>query len=145
MTSESSFNRRETLLRVCVPGTLLLHYPKGGNSLIAHPRFRHTVYEVERLTSEQIIQYAERFSRDPSFLKVKPNGRDRASYVYKVLMPSADYSECTDIADRGWAITEARLVPRLLELRAKGIAKSTCATDLGVSLGQVNRWLTEPS
>jgi hypothetical protein len=96
---------------------------------------------VERLTSEQIIQYAEDFSRDPGFVKVEPKGRDRETYVYKKLMLSVDYFECLDIAARGWAIAEARLVPRLLELRDDGVAKTKCAVELGVSLGQVNRWL----
>jgi len=96
---------------------------------------------VALLTTEQIIQYAEEFSRDPGFIQVKPKGRDRETYVYTALMSIADYFDCLDISLRGWAIAEARLVPRLLELRADGIAKTKCAIELGVSLSQVNRWL----
>jgi hypothetical protein len=100
---------------------------------------------VALLTSKQINQYAEEFSRDPGFIKVEPKGRDRETYVYRLLMSSADYFDCLDIAQRGWTLSEARLVPRLLDLRAQGIAKTKCAAELGVSLGQVNRWLAEPS
>ena len=96
---------------------------------------------MTHLTPEEIIQYAEEFSHDPGFMKVEPNGRDRASYLYKALMLPVNYFDCIEIAGHGWTIAESRLVPCLLELRADGIAKTKCATQLGVSLGQVNRWL----
>lgn len=98
---------------------------------------------MKRLTSKTINQYAEQFSRDPGFIKVGTNGRDRETYVYRALMLSADYFECLEIARRAWTIAEARFVPKLLELRANDIAKTRCAAELGVSLGQVNRWLAK--
>lgn len=96
----------------------------------------------KHLTPVQITDYAEEFSRDPGFIKVEPNGRDRATYVYRALMLLAGYEECIEIANLGWNITEARLIPRLFELRAEGLAKTRCAAELGVSLDQINRWLT---
>lgn len=96
---------------------------------------------MTRLTPEEMIQYAEEFSHDPGSIKVEPNGHDRASYVYKALIPPVNYFDSIEIAAHGWTIVESRLVSRLLELRTDGIAKTKCATQLGVSLGQVNRWL----
>jgi hypothetical protein len=97
---------------------------------------------VENLTPEHIAQYGKQFSSDPGFIKVLPNGRDRTTYVYKALMVyEVGLFDCIEIAECGWAMTEARLLPRLLKLRSEGVAKTKCAIELEVSLGQVNRWL----